>query len=100
MALPTEIRSGVSPSAGKWNIRPVRPVPLCTSSAMRSAPVRVHARSIAPASAGETGRTPPSPWIGSTMMAAVRSVTAASSAAGSSVATNVTPGTSGPKGSR
>ncbi len=38
-ALPTEIRSGCQPSAWKWNGTPVRPSPVCTSSAMSSVPV-------------------------------------------------------------
>ena len=50
-------------------------VPHWISSAMSSAPVRWHAFSMALASAGEIGRTPPSPWIGSTMIAAVFVVT-------------------------
>ena len=85
-ALATEIRSGVRPSDGNANISPVRPMPHWISSAMSSAPVRSHAFSMALASAGEIGRTPPSPWIGSTMIAAVFAVTSRSSADGSSAA--------------
>ncbi len=48
----------------------------------------------------DSGRTPPSPWIGSAMIAAVSGPTAATSAAGSSFGTNVTPGTSGSNGPR
>jgi hypothetical protein len=50
--------------------------------------------------AAESGRTPPSPWIGSAMIAAVVVETASRSAAGSSFGTKVTPGTSGPNGPR
>ncbi len=49
---------------------------------MSSAPVRAHASLTAAANAGVSGRTPPSPWIGSTMTAAVLSVTASRIAAG------------------
>jgi hypothetical protein len=55
---------------------------------------------MASAAACGIGRTPPSPWIGSTMTAAVASVIAAAIAAVSPGFTNVTPGTSGPNGSR
>ena len=53
-----------------------------------------------PASAGDIGRTPPSPWIGSTMIAAVFVVTSRSSADGSSVGAKETPASSGWNGSR
>ena len=49
----------------------MRPRPLCTSSAMNSAPVLAHASVIAAANAGVSGRTPPSPCTGSAMIAAV-----------------------------
>ena len=49
---------------------------------------------------GVIGRTPPSPWIGSTTMAAVADDAAASRAATSPGGTKVTPGISGSKGSR
>ncbi len=62
--------------------------------------MRVHAARIASASAGEIGRTPPSPWIGSTMMAAVSASTTLASDAGSAASTNVTPGISGANGAR
>ena len=62
--------------------RPVRPRPHCTSSAMSSAPVRRHAAAMASAARCEIGRTPPSPWIGSTMTAAVSAVIAAAMADG------------------
>jgi hypothetical protein len=55
---------------------------------------------MAAANSGDNGRTPPSPWIGSAMIAAVDSVTAASRPAMSSGDTNVTPGISGSNGSR
>ena len=67
---------------------------------MTSAPVRVDASLIAAANAGVSGRTPPSPWIGSTMIAAVFVETAASSAAGSLAGTKRTPGSSGSNGAR
>ena len=67
---------------------------------MSSAPVRRHAAAIASAAACEIGRTPPSPWIGSTITAAVSAVTAAAIAAVSAGSTNVTPGTSGSNGAR
>ena len=51
---------------------------------MSSAPVRRQLSRIASAIRCDIGRTPPSPWIGSTMTAAVSLVTAACSAAGSS----------------
>ena len=54
---------------------------------------RGSAAAIASAIACDIGRTPPSPWIGSTMTAAVSLVTAAAIAAGSSAgSTNVTLG--------
>ena len=67
---------------------------------MSSVPVVSQTRSMAAANSREIGRTPPSPWIGSTTMAAVLSVTAASRAATSPGATKVTPGISGSNGSR
>ena len=54
----------------------------------------------AAANAGVSGRMPPSPITGSAMIAAVRFDTAAASAAGSLVLTNVTLGSSGSNGSR
>ena len=48
----------------------------------------------------DSGHTPPSPWMGSTMTAAVAGDTARRSASGSSGGTNRTPGTSGANGSR
>ena len=53
------------------------------------APVR-RSRAIGGRKRRRSGRTPPSPWMGSTMIAA-SVVTAAASAAGSSATTNVTP---------
>ena len=47
------------------------------------------------ANAGDSGRTPPSPWIGSAMIAAVRLGDGRVSAAGSSGSTNVTGPSSG-----
>ena len=49
---------------------------------------------------GVAGRTPPSPWTGSIITAAVLSLTAAATAARSFRGTKRTPGTSGSKGSR
>ena len=60
-ALPIEIRSGSRPSAVEWNACPVRPRPLCTSSAMTSVPVRSAAARMAATNAAGSGRTPPSP---------------------------------------
>ena len=57
-------------------------------------------RAIAAGKSFDSGRSPPSPWIGSAMIAAVLLVTAASRPATSSSATKVTPGISGPNGSR
>jgi hypothetical protein len=53
-------------------------------------PVAAHTSLIACANAGDIGRTPPSPWIGSAMIAAVRSVTAARSDSGFAGSTKVT----------
>ena len=100
IALPTVTRSGVHPNDWKWNGQPVRPSPHWISSAINRVPVFLVTRAIAAANSGESGRTPPSPWIGSAITAAVWSVTAASSAPMSSGDTNVTPGISGPNGSR
>ena len=71
IALPTVTRSGVQPNDWKWNGRPVRPRPHWISSAISSVPVAFVTRAIAAANSGDSGRTPPSPWIGSAMIAAV-----------------------------
>ena len=77
-------------------IRPVRPAPLCTSSAIEQrAGARARRRRSPSPSPASSGRTPPSPCIGSTMIAAVFASTAAESAAGSAPSTNDTPGISG-----
>jgi len=94
------IRSGVHPKDWKWNGRPVRPRPHWISSAISSVPVAFVTRAIAAANSGDSGRTPPSPWIGSAITAAVCSVTAASNPLMSSGAINVTPGINGSNGAR
>src|SRR5262249_36379214 len=92
--------SGTTSACWKPNIRPVRPRPHCTASVTRSAPVSRHRVSSPFRKAGRTGRTPPSPWTGSIITAAVRGVIASFTAARSSQGRKRTPGTSGSKGSR
>ena len=67
---------------------------------MISAPVRCDASFTAAANAGVSGRTPPSPWIGSRMMAAVLLVTASRTACGLLALIHFTPGISGSNGVR
>jgi len=67
---------------------------------MYNVPVRVHASLMAAANADVMGRIPPSPMIGSAMIAAVVSVTAAVSASGFNGSTNVTGPMRGPNGAR
>ena len=77
-ALAQAIRSGFTSSWFTPNQAPVRPIPVCTSSAIKSAPL---ASQIAFTSfiypAGGT-IIPPSPWMGSKITAAVSSLTLAS----------------------
>jgi hypothetical protein len=92
--------SGVTPECWKANRRPVRPRPHCTSSKTRSAP-RSRQREARPfRNSAEAGRTPPSPWTGSIITAAVLSLTAVAAAPRSFQGQKWTPGTRGSKGSR
>jgi len=75
----------------------VRPIPHWTSSKISAAPCSSQAARAAASSSFESTCTPPSPWIGSSSTAAVRSDTAASSSCGSG-ATVRKPGTSGANG--
>ena len=67
---------------------------------MSSVPVLAHTSLTAGTNASGSGRMPPSPRIGSAMIAAVLSLTAAASASGFSGSTNVTGPTSGWNGPR
>src|SRR6266702_1492473 len=96
-ALADDMRSGATPSHSCAHHRPVRPIPVWISSRQRSAPAfRVSSRAAARYPSG-AGMTPASPSVGSTMNAALRSESAASSAARSPNGTWRTPGTSGSK---
>ncbi len=58
------------PSSSQANIAPVRPNPLCTSSAMNTTPLSLHQARSASRNPGAGTMNPPSPWIGSMMIAA------------------------------
>ena len=75
----------------------MRPIPVCTSSKISSAPVALQASRAATSISSEIGKIPASPWIGSIITAAVARPTAARSAAGSSRGTATKPFGSGPK---
>src|SRR3989475_2006602 len=64
--------SGTTPACSYANSVPVRPRPHCTSSKMTATPRESHSSRTNPSHSGSTGRTPPSPWTGSTITAAVR----------------------------
>src|SRR5579875_1314422 len=89
--------SGTTPLCSYAQSVPVRPIPVWISSKISAAPTRSQASRAAASSSLESGSTPDSPWIGSSSTAAVRSPTAAASAAGSFSATTK-PGTSGANG--
>ena len=89
--------SGTTPVHSYAHSVPVRPRPVWTSSKTSAAPTRSHAARAARSSSAGSSCTPDSPWIGSSRTAAVRSVTAATSASGSG-ATGMKPGTSGANG--
>ena len=73
-------RSGCTPECSQAKMRPVRPMPVCTSSMISSAPRSWHRRCAANRYCGSAGRTPPSPCTTSRITAAVWLVNAASSA--------------------
>ena len=73
--LPNASASGLRPKCSCAHIFPVMPMPVCTSSRMKKRVVLVGAFACS-APAGTRGRkwlSPPSPWIGSTMIAAMSS---------------------------
>ncbi len=74
-------------------------MPVWISSKTRTAPVRSHASRAAAITSSGTGWIPDSPWIGSSMTAAVLSLTASASASASSRGTGRNPGRYGSKDS-
>ena len=66
-------RSGTTPSCSLANHAPVRAKPVCTSSAMKTTPFSfAHATSVG-RNPGAGTMNPPSPWMGSMMIAATES---------------------------
>mmetsp|Transcript_2953 Transcript_2953/g.9709 ORF Transcript_2953/g.9709 Transcript_2953/m.9709 type:complete len:225 (-) Transcript_2953:613-1287(-) len=72
-ALAELITSGVTPRCSWPQKRPVRPTPVCTSSTISSAPRSSQMRRASAKKARSPGVMPPSPWRGSSRMAARRS---------------------------
>ena len=99
-ALATVITSGVTPQFWQANHRPERPIPPCTSSHMSKAPRSVHSSRRPGRKPSDGIRTPPSPWTGSTITAAVSSPTASAAASRSSKGAKRTGSSSGSKGLR
>ena len=66
-------RSGTTPSCSQANQAPVRAKPVCTSSAMKTTPLRLAHSARAGRNPGAGTMNPPSPWIGSMMIAATES---------------------------
>ena len=62
--------SGRTPECSTAKVRPVRPKPVCTSSAMRSAPVSSHTSRSPCRNCAGASTYPPSPSTGSTISAA------------------------------
>ena len=91
--------SGTTPDAVIAHGAPVRK-PVWISSAMRSAPRAVAIFRADWRYSDDAGQMPPSPWIGSSRMAAVWSSTAAASASTSLNETWVVAGASGSNGAR
>src|SRR3954470_4134768 len=65
MPLARVIRSGTTPSSSQANHEPVRQKPVCTSSAMKTAPDARHHSATAGRNPAAGTTKPPSPWIGS-----------------------------------
>mmetsp|Transcript_29141 Transcript_29141/g.93037 ORF Transcript_29141/g.93037 Transcript_29141/m.93037 type:complete len:373 (-) Transcript_29141:660-1778(-) len=100
MALPNMSTSGRTPSWSHASIRPVRAIPVCTSSAIMSTLCSVQSSRALLRYPGGGMTTPASPWMGSTMKAATRppcSLSTASRAAASPKSTLNCPGRAGPK---
>ena len=72
MPFADDMTSGVMPAHSCANSLPVRPMPDCTSSMPRIRPYSSHTARRSRRNCMSAGRTPPSPWIGSTMMPAGR----------------------------
>ena len=83
-------RSGRTPWSCAPNGAPSRPMPVCTSSMISSAPARSQAARIACRNSGAKSNAPAKPCTGSMMTAAVLESTAAASAAASLRGTNAT----------
>ena len=66
-------RPGVSPKCSCAHIRPVRPMPVCTSSTMKKHSFSSAMRSRACRNSARKWLSPPSAWMGSMMMAAMSS---------------------------
>ena len=70
MPLAMQIRSGSMPSCSQANMAPVRAIPVWTSSAMNTTLFARHQRSNAGRNPSAGTMKPPSPWMGSMMIAA------------------------------
>ena len=96
-ALAAVSTSGRTGSCSYAHRVPVLPIPHWTSSKTSAAPTASHASRAATRTSSAIGKMPASPWIGSIITAAVRSLTAARRAAGSSRGTETKPRGRGPK---
>ena len=100
MPFADDMTSGVMPAHSCANNLPVRPMPDCTSSMPRMMPYSSHTARRSRRNCMSAGRTPPSPWIGSTMMPQVAAPIALRTAFMLLNGTWSKPSTTGPKPSR
>ncbi len=91
------IASGITSKCSNANILPVRPMPVWTSSMIRTAPASSQSSLTRRIYSLSATWIPPSPWIGSRRTAAVSVVTARSIADTSLKGTYLNPGTRGSK---
>ena len=68
---PKAIRSGITPKCSQHQFRPVAPMPHCTSSKIRSISFSSQIRRRVCSHSPRKWLSPPSPWIGSMMIAAM-----------------------------
>jgi len=72
--LPKQNMSGSMPKCWNAHIFPVMPTPACTSSKINSISFSSHSWRMARKNSGRKWLSPPSPWIGSMMKAAISSL--------------------------
>ena len=100
MPLAMTIRSGTTDSCSLANMSPVRPKPVCTSSAMNTIPFSRQNAANAGRNPSPGTTKPPSPWIGSMMTAATWSAPTCFSIRSMAIAAASAPALSGPVGQR